>query len=354
MTFSVFMTRALWLPLWRKYDRVKRTFHKSIGFCAPALLFLGACDSNRLDVDVSDISAGVQIEHFADAYYGGDSADFYGKLPSLREMCPEYFVGTDSLIWVDRRFNTSLVQLYNDSKIGIPEAKMKRVEAELENGFKHLHYYFPNEGEFTVFTYISNLFFSSPVLVNDSTNTVFIGLDLYLGIDHPAYKPVPEYIARRFNSQYIAPDVFGEIALEKLGESEVDETLIHDMIRMGIARYFQEAMLPTTPPHLFFGYSKDEFDFCTSHEVNIYTYFVENQLLFDSSIDSKRRFMFEAPFSKFYADIDNESPGRVGEWLGWKIVHSYMDAHPNTSLDDLLSMTDYETLFRESRYKPVR
>jgi hypothetical protein len=29
-------------------------------------------------------------------------------------------------------------------------------------------------------------------------------------------------------------------------------------------------------------------------------------------------------FSKFYLEIDNESPGQVGGWIGWQIVRSYM------------------------------
>jgi hypothetical protein len=34
------------------------------------------------------------------------------------------------------------------------------------------------------------------------------------------------------------------------------------------------------------------------------------------------RFINPAPFLKF--EIDNESPGQVGGWIGWQIVRSYM------------------------------
>ena len=34
--------------------------------------------------------------------------------------------------------------------------------------------------------------------------------------------------------------------------------------------------------------------------------------------------MSEAPYSKFNLDIDKQSPGAIGRWLGYKIVDSYM------------------------------
>jgi hypothetical protein len=33
---------------------------------------------------------------------------------------------------------------------------------------------------------------------------------------------------------------------------------------------------------------------------------------------------YKSGFSKFYLEIDNESPGQVGGWIGWQIVRSYM------------------------------
>ena len=60
-----------------------------------------------------------------------------------------------------------------------------------------------------------------------------------------------------------------------------------------------------------------------------------------------------APFSKFYLEIDNESPGRVGVWMGWQIIRSYMDRYPNTEISALLNLPA-QTLFSKSNYKPKR
>jgi uncharacterized protein YjaZ len=62
--------------------------------------------------------------------------------------------------------------------------------------------------------------------------------------------------------------------------------------------------------------------------------------------------MAEAPFSKFYIDIDKESPGRIGVWLGWQIVRSYMNNNEVT-LQQLLQ-TNAEEIFNKSKYKPKK
>jgi uncharacterized protein YjaZ len=40
---------------------------------------------------------------------------------------------------------------------------------------------------------------------------------------------------------------------------------------------------------------------------------------------------------KFYLEIDNESPGKVGAYIGWQIVNSYMENN-EVSLQQLLQM----------------
>ena len=84
----------------------------------------------------------------------------------------------------------------------------------------------------------------------------------------------------------------------------------------------------------------------------MWSYFINDNLLYDSDPKLANRFINPAPFSKFYLEIDNESPGRVGAWLGWQIVKSYMDNNA-TSLTDLLKM-DAKELFEKSKYKPKK
>ena len=64
------------------------------------------------------------------------------------------------------------------------------------------------------------------------------------------------------------------------------------------------------------------------------------------------RFINPAPFSKFYLEIDNDSPGMVGRYIGWQIVRSYMENN-NSTIQKLLTL-NAEELLNKSKYKPKK
>jgi uncharacterized protein YjaZ len=51
-------------------------------------------------------------------------------------------------------------------------------------------------------------------------------------------------------------------------------------------------------------------------------------------------------------EIDNETPGRVGTWVGWQIVRSFMNNN-DVTLQQALQMDTME-LFQKSKYKPKK
>ena len=62
------------------------------------------------------------------------------------------------------------------------------------------------------------------------------------------------------------------------------------------------------------------------------------------------QFIFDAPFSKFYLEIDNESSEKIGQYIGWQIVKSYMNNN-DVSLTELLK-TSPKDIYNKSKYKP--
>ena len=54
----------------------------------------------------------------------------------------------------------------------------------------------------------------------------------------------------------------------------------------------------------------------------------------------------------FTAEVSQESPGRLGTWVGWRIAESYMENHPEVSLQQLMAEGDAQKILEESRYKP--
>ena len=99
------------------------------------------------------------------------------------------------------------------------------------------------------------------------------------------------------------------------------------------------------------GYTEAQLDWAKVNEPNVWKYFVERELLYSTDAKLPNQFINPAPFSKFYLEeVDADSPGMIGRYIGWQIVKSYIDNN-DTSLEKLLE-TDAETIFNASRYKP--
>jgi len=124
------------------------------------------------------------------------------------------------------------------------------------------------------------------------------------------------------------------------------------MYYYGKLHYLKDLLLPETPNYQKIGYTELQEKFCLENELQMWSYLVEEKLLYDNNIKNYQRFIEDAPFTKFYLEIDRESPGRVGQWLGWQIVKSYMENNEVT-LDQLLK-TEPTTIFNKSKYKPKK
>ena len=100
------------------------------------------------------------------------------------------------------------------------------------------------------------------------------------------------------------------------------------------------------------GYTQEQIDWAEYNDVDVWKYFIQNEHLFSSDQELSSRFIENAPFSKFYQANDNETPGRIGSWFGWQIVRAYMQNN-DVSLQEMLQ-TDNETIFKKSKYKPIK
>ena len=50
-------------------------------------------------------------------------------------------------------------------------------------------------------------------------------------------------------------------------------------------------------------------------------------------------------------EIGEDCPGRIGQWLGWRIVSRYRTENPSISLIDLMENANARDIFEKSKYK---
>ena len=98
--------------------------------------------------------------------------------------------------------------------------------------------------------------------------------------------------------------------------------------------------------------NQEQIDWADYNDVDVWKYFIQNEFLFSTDQELSKRFIENAPFSKFYLANDNESPGKIGAWFGWQIVRAYMQNN-NVTLQQMLQ-TDNEDIFKKSKYKPTK
>ena len=122
---------------------------------------------------------------------------------------------------------------------------------------------------------------------------------------------------------------------------------------MGKRYYIKDVLLPQTSDEIKISYTQEELNWVKENEQYIWQYFIENELLYSTQSSYVQRFITPAPFSKFYLEIDNESPGKVGQWLGWQIVRAYAQKYPEKSIQEILA-TPAKQLFTAANYKPRR
>ena len=96
-------------------------------------------------------------------------------------------------------------------------------------------------------------------------------------------------------------------------------------------------------------YSNSQLNWCQENEKNIWSFFIEKDLLFSSDIKRFNSYINYAPFAK---GMPKDSPGRIAYFVGWKIVNDYMENNPNLSLQALMQNTNSQEILQQSRYKP--
>jgi hypothetical protein len=81
----------------------------------------------------------------------------------------------------------------------------------------------------------------------------------------------------------------------------------------------------------------------------MWTYLIENDLLFSTDNMIIRKLTGEAPFTSYFS---NESPGQAAIWLGFRIVESYMKKNREVKLEDLMNNADIQAILDGAKYNP--
>jgi len=306
------------------------------------LILLSCNQESQKEKHIANIDVDLGIERFDQLFANAKPKD----LPSLKTTYPFMFSDRypDSL-WITRMQDSLQQQL--SEEVNKTFSDFSYVEDDLQRFYQHLKYEFPETKEPRIITVTSEVDYRNKVIVTDTI--VLIALDTYLGENHEFYGGIQNYLKQNFTQDQIVVDLAEEYA-EKQAYQTKKKSLLEEMIYHGKLLYFKDQMIPFKSDAEKIGYTQAQMEWAQENESEIWRYFVDRELLYSTDSKLPGRFINPAPFSKFYLELDAESPGRLGRYIGWQIVKAYMNQTDNSFKGMLI--TEAETIFKESRFKP--
>ncbi|MGB3150552.1 MAG: gliding motility lipoprotein GldB [Maribacter sp.] len=304
------------------------------------MIFIGCNDTDKLAAEVEKIPIDLKVSRF-DREFARATPD---SLSKLRKVYPYLFPAPDS-IWVQKMQDSLQIELFQE--VGNTFNSFEDEEKGLIQFFKYAKYYFPEFNVPRVITMTNDVRYDDRIILTDTL--MLIGLDNYLGPEHKYYGGFQRYIAKNLDRQYLVSDVANAFA-KKVVPRPRDRTFLARMIYFGKELFLKDKLMPYDDDTIKIGYTQDEMDWAIANEEPIWRNFIEQEYLYSTDNKLNLQFLDSAPFSKFGLELDNESPDRLGRYIGWQIVRSFMENN-DVDLKQLLTMPE-EELFKKSNYKP--
>lgn len=324
------------------------------------LLVFQSCTQNDLKKNVSHIPISIEIlPHHTDIYalsknYSEQAADsIYKKYGTFAESYNTRILQlpphTDTAY--KNAFSTLFAEkwvqdLYKKINEEFPDNSY--LVSQLTPALQYYAYYFP-EKEIPRFASFMGLVQFSVVI---DSNLIAIGLDKYLGTDYDMYKAMEmsTFVRRTLYKEKIAADVMRAIAESEFSHEFTEHYLLAHIIQHGRYMYFVKCMLPETPDSVIWGYTDRQLTFCKKSEKEFWRYFVSTEnTLFSSDFMTIKRFIDDGPFTPVFT---KESPAKIGQWIGYRIVESYMKHNPETTLFELFAIESAQEIMSKSKYNP--
>ncbi|MEO1449474.1 MAG: hypothetical protein AAFV07_08075 [Bacteroidota bacterium] len=177
-----------------------------------------------------------------------------------------------------------------------------------------------------------------------------LGLHYFLGENSALYPSfIPSYIRPRLAPDRLAQATMAEIAegIIPLLDPRREQVLVQSMIREGIKYHFLRTMLPNASEADLLNYNDEQMEWASGYEARIYKLLIDK--LYSTESQDFQNYLGEKPFT---TELSQVSAPRIGAYIGVRMVEAYRARHPEVTLDSLCRVTQFEDIFRASRYRP--
>lgn len=328
------------------------------------IALLVACNSQRREVDIADVAQQVSFFNLQKDLDAADTTrlneehqQLYQRYGSFwRAYCEDILrLGAarseqSVLLWKDFSSDPMIEEL-EKAISEIHEDRLPLYETEIDNAFRRYHVLFPEKSLPDIVFMNSGFNFG----VWPTGEHLGIGLDFFIGAEHPLVTPLdpnlfPNYQKAKMRPDLLVPDALrGWLLVSHQQAHYNDENLIQTVLYYGKMMYLLDLMLPAMEDYRLIDYTAEEFAWCRENERNLWISFSDQEVLYERRKFEINRWVSDAPFTRA-VDLPQETPGRVGIWIGWQIVSDYMQRNPDVSPAEMLELTNPITFL--NAYRP--
>ena len=292
----------------------------------------------------------VEIVEFNKALFALDTANFEEEYRAMIPLFSDFLIDDPDKAEIGymKSFVTDTFVLRINEIVEETFPDKALLENEIRSVYQHYRYYYPEWMRLPTYTYVVGYYYNRPISISDEC--VMIGLDFYLNNKDLVYDQIgfPRYRSRRMQPVALTRDLAEELYYHTYGNKVSQKSVLAEMVERGKKLYFIEAMNPSLPDSVILGYSRQQMEWAEDNEGAVWAAVIGNNMLYNNVLDHRRTLFNDGPFT---AAFGNDSPARLGEYLGLQIVRSFM-TNNDVMLTEFMEMTDYQDVLQKSQYKP--
>lgn len=222
------------------------------------------------------------------------------------------------------------------------------IEEQLGRLNANMRSYLPSLPSYSYFGIVSP--YRQQIVLVDSV--IFVALNHYLGADHEAYVSMPDYIREAKTACRIPLDIAEAIlSVEYPYVPDNNPTVIQYIIYEGALLKAVSDLTGVTDINTLMGWTPAQFAQVEERQNAIWHKMAADNIIHSTDMALARRLCAPAPNGQPLAP---ELPGRIGRYICYRIISSYLDNNPSAALPDMLSPAFYNSpsTLINARYSP--
>ena len=315
------------------------------------VLLFSACSLNVEDIDTIEICRFEnKLFQTNDSNVFSDRLKWENEIGSFAFSYYNFLFNTNN----DTIINSQIMSFINNNDmrevydtINLRFSSIANLKDNIGNSIYNFNTLFPEYPIPNIITMFSG--FNYGVIVEDSL--IAIGLDFYLGKNSVFYQRLgdPEYLRLQKQAKFIIPNVMEAWYDSFFSFTNKRTNFLSELIYKGKIMYLISNTLENFLLADQLRFSNNDLEWCDKNESSIWTFLIDNDLLFSSREKEYRSYLNHAPFSK---GMTQESPSRIAYFIGHNIVEKYMKNNNEVSINELMFEENFMKILTQSKYKP--